>query len=460
MIAPRAGIPRPLALVAVVALIAAACGGPGASPPAGTPVAGSPGASPAGPGDSPGAGTSPGGQIGGTVSVIGTWGGDEEQAFLSMVAPFEEETGVDVQYTGTRDLEAILTTGIASGTVQDLAGLPGPGQMQQWAAEGHLVDLSTVLDGATYEAETAPAFVDLGTVDGKLVGVFIKSSAKGFIWYNTANFTGEAPATWDELVALPNDPAESKWCIGFESAADSGWPGTDWIEDIVLRESGPEVYDGWVAGTVKWTDPEIRSAFETFRDDVLANTHGGADFINNTAFGQGANPMFEEPPGCLFHHQASFITSFFEDEAGATADQYDFFPFPDINPDYAGSLIGSGDLFGMFNDTPQSRALLQYLTTAEAQQIWVDIGGALSANVNVTEYPDETSSRLAELLRNAETFRFDAGDLMGGQINSAFFAAMVEFADNPDNLDSILENLDQVTADAGGGAEGTPATSP
>lgn len=423
----RVSAMRGVSLLAVVALVATACaGGTGSPAPGGSGPAGS-------------------GQIGGTVSVIGTWGGDEEEAFLAMVKPFEDRTGVDVQYTGTRDLEAVLTTGVASGILPELAGLPGPGQMREFAAAGNLVDLSTVLDVETYNAETAPAFVELGTVDGKLSGVFIKSAVKGLIWYNKANFQGDAPATWEDLQALANDPAQNKWCVALESGADSGWPGTDWIEDIVLRQAGPEVYDAWVAGEQKWTSPEIKSAFETF-GEVLADSYGGPDYVNNTPFGQGGNQLFETPPGCLFHHQASFITSFFQEEAGATADQYDFFPFPDIDPQYAGSLTGAGDLFGMFRDTPQSRALLQYLVTPEAQQIWVDIGGAISGNTKVTKYPDEVSQRLAEMLGEAETFRFDAGDLMGGAINSTFFSSMVEYAANPDDLDSILANLDEVTA--------------
>ncbi len=418
---------RNVSLLAVVSLVAAACGsGTGSPAPGGSGPAGS-------------------GQLGGTVSVIGTWGGDEEQAFLAMVKPFEDRTGIDVQYTGTKDLEAVLTTGVASGIVPEIAGLPGPGAMREYMSAGNIVDLATVVDRETYEAETAPAFVELGTVDGKLAGVFIKSAVKGNIWYNTEHFTGDPPATWDDLKALANDPAKNKWCVAFEAAADSGWPGPDWVEDIVLRQSGPEVYDQWVAGEVKWTDEPIRSAWEEF-GEVLADSYGGPDYINNTPYGQGGNQLFEDPPGCLFHHQASFITSFFQEEAGATAEQYDFFPFPDIDPAYAGSLEGSGDLFGMFKDTPQSRALINYLVTAEAQQIWVDIGGAISGNTKVTKYPDEVSQRLAGLLAEAKTFRFDAGDLMGQAVNAAFFAGMVEFAANPDDLDAILTGLDEVTA--------------
>jgi alpha-glucoside transport system substrate-binding protein len=358
-----------------------------------------------------------------------------------MVAPFEEETGVTVEYTGTRDLNAVLTTGVASGILPDLAGLPGPGQMAEFADRGALVDLGTVLDVGEYTEQTAPAFVELGTVEGQLSGVFIKSAVKGFIWYDVEQFTGEAPATWEDLQALPSDAAEAKWCVALESEAASGWPGTDWIEDFVLRQSGPDVYDAWVNGEQLWSSPEIRSAFEAF-GEVVEGSFGGADTILNTPFGEGGNPLFTDPPGCLFHHQASFITSFFQEQGGAAPEDYDFFPFPDVNPEFSGALTGAGDLFGMFNDTPQSRALINYLVTPEAQQIWVDIGGALSGNREVTEYPDEISQRSAEALVNAEIFRFDASDLMPEAMNNAFWSGILQYVQTPGDLDRILGELD------------------
>jgi alpha-glucoside transport system substrate-binding protein len=407
-----------------------------ATPGAGTPGAGSPVASAAG-----------GDLTGQKVSVIGTWGGDEEKAFKAMVAPWEAKTGATVSYTGTRDLNAVLTTGVASGILPDLAGLPGPGQMAEFARGGKLVDLSTVLDTATYKADTAPAFVDLGTVDGKIAGVFIKSAVKGLIWYNKSVFTGTAPTTWDALAATSPAPAQKLWCIALESGAASGWPGTDWIEDIVLRQAGPDVYDKWVAGTQTWTSPEIKSAFETF-GTAVANSYGGKDYILSTAFGDGGNQLFTSPPGCLFHHQASFITSFFEKQGGAKPGTYDFFPFPDINPSYAGSLEGAGDLFGMFHDTPAAKSLIQWLVTADAQQIWVDLGGALSGNKKVTKYPDPVSQRSAELLVNAKTFRFDASDLMPKAMNDAFWKAILDYVSDPTKLDEILKSLDQTQKDA------------
>jgi alpha-glucoside transport system substrate-binding protein len=391
-----------------------------------------------------------GGQIGGVVTVIGTWGGSEQESFLAMVEPFEASTGVDVQYTGTRDINTVLSTGVASGILPDVAGLPGPGQMREWFQAGALKPLDDVLDVATYTAETAPALVELASVDGQIASIFTKAAVKGLIWYNPEVYTGGEPATWDALMGTSPDPASNLWCIGLESGAASGWPGTDWIEDFVLRQSGPEVYDAWVAGTQKWTSPEIKAAFEAF-GAAAADAYGGSDAILTTNFGDGGNQLFTDPPGCLFHHQASFITDFFKNQGGATEGQYDFFRMPDINTAYAGATTGAGDLFGMFNDTEQARALMAYLATADAQRIWVERGGALSANSTVTEYPDDVSARSAALLAEAGVFRFDASDLMPVAMNDAFWKAILDYVNDPGQLDAILANLDTVQTSAYGG---------
>jgi alpha-glucoside transport system substrate-binding protein len=388
-----------------------------------------------------------GGGTGNSVTVIGAWGGDEEKAFKEMVAPWEQQTGNTVKYTGTRDLNTILTTGVASGVLPDLAGLPGPGQMAQFATAGALKPLDTILDAATYKAETAPALVELGTVDGKLTGVFIKAAVKGLIWYDPTNYTAGAPATFDALMGTSPAPAADLWCMGLESGAASGWPGTDWIEDLVLRQSGAQVYNDWWAGKVKWSSAEIKSAFEAF-GEVVAATAGGKNSILTTNFEQGGDGLFTDPPQCLFHHQASFITGLggFKDKAAGT--DYDFFPFPDINPANAGAVEGAGDLFGMFHDTEAAKSLMKYLVTAPAQDIWVKKGGALSANKNATSYPDDIAKRSAQLLVDAKIFVFDASDLMPTAMNAAFWKAMLDYVDDPSRLDAILGELDAVQVDA------------
>jgi alpha-glucoside transport system substrate-binding protein len=138
------------------------------------------------------------------------------------------------------------------------------------------------------------------------------------------------------------------------------------------------------------------------------------------------------------------MTSFFQTRAGARDGEYDFFPFPTIDGRFANNVTGAGDLFGMFRDTPQSRALMSYLMTPEAQSIWVGRGGALSVNVHVSNYPDEISSRAAATLANATRFRYDASDLMPEQVNEAFLQGVIDYVRDPASLDVILQHIDDV----------------
>ncbi|TME38266.1 MAG: carbohydrate ABC transporter substrate-binding protein [Chloroflexi bacterium] len=408
------------------------------------------------PASTPSASGSPG-QIGGTVSVLATWGGSEQDSFLAMVKPFEDQTGVKVQYEGTRD-NAVLTTRIQGGNPPDLAGLPGPGLMAQLAKAGKLIDLGNVLDMNAMKSQYSDSFIKLAQVDGKQVGIFIKAALKGPIWYNPKAFSAKGytvPKTWDDLTALSKKIADSgttPWCIGLESGAASGWPGTDWLEDIVIRQSGPDVYDSWWQGKTKWSSPEIKKAFQTW-GTIIADPKmvlGGKSAMVATAFGDSGNPMFTNPPKCYMHHQASFITDFFTkaNPALKPGEDFNFFMTPDIDSKYAGAVTGAGDLFGMFKDTPQARALIKYLTTPQAQAIWVKRGGALSANKQVTDYPDKISADSAKALTSAGVFRFDASDLMPEAMNQAFWKAVLDYVNDPSKLDSILTSLDKVQADS------------
>jgi alpha-glucoside transport system substrate-binding protein len=393
------------------------------------------------------------GPLGGSVTVLATWEGAERDTFMAVVAPFEQRTGITVKYTGTRDLSGKLWKGIAMGAKPDVAGLPGPGEMREFAQAGALVDLNRAIDVTAYKNETAPAFVQLGTVDDKLVGMFIKSTVKGLIWYNPKVYTLATPASWDDLTRAAAKSARGgtrTWCLGLESGEASGWPATDWIEDILLRQSGPAVYDDWVAGKLAWSSPQVRQAFQTFGQVVAPGAlFGGSETAVATNFGDAGTPLFSDPPGCLFLHQGSFMTSFFTKTSGARAGEFDFFPFPTIDPRNDRSLIAAGDLFGMFNDTPQARALVSYLASGEAQSILVKAGGALSPNVGVTEYPDAISAREAELLRTASVVRFDASDLMSEAVNEAFWRATIEFVRDPSRLDAILADLDRGPSGSG-----------
>lgn len=431
---------RYLVAGAVLSLLAAAC---------------QPSASPTSPGASPSEGAGP---LGGSISILATWTDAEEDIFKSMIQPWADANGVTIEYEGTRDLNAVLTTRVEGGDPPDVAGLPGPGQMAQFARTGDLVELSDIIDLDAMRQSYNEGWIADGTVDDQFVGIFIKVSVKGLIWYNPAQFEAagyEVPDDWagfEALVEQIKDDGTTPWGVGVESGAASGWPATDWIEDFVLRQSGADVYDAWWQGTQAWTSDEIRSAFEAFGAWAASADYvaGGPNNVLNLNFGNGGDCLFTDPPGCYLHHQASFITGFFEDnfpDVAVAGETYDFFAMPG---DAFNGMTTGGDLFGMFNDTPQARSLMQYLTTAEAQRVWVEAGGAISPNTDVPldAYPDDTSRRIADILNNTDVVRFDASDKMPDQMNQAFWSAMLDFIQNPDNLDQILADLDAVQAEA------------
>ncbi len=399
-------------------------------------------------------------KIGGSVKVLAVWGGDERESFLAMVKPFEEQTGIRVEYEGTRDLNAVLTTRVQAGNPPDMAGLPGPGQMAGFARRGRLVPLDRVLDLRVLGGQYARSWLDLGNVDGKLYGIFVKAALKGLIWYNPQAFRqagAVVPKTWNELTALADRLAQSgktPWCIGLESGAASGWPATDWIEDILLRSAGPQIYDRWVRHEIPWTHPAVKKAWQMF-GAIATNPKyvlGGQQGVLSTNFGESPYPMFVDPPRCYLHHQATFIQGFIQKQFPNLQAVKDFnvFAMPAVDPAFAGAAIVAGDLFGMFRDTPQARALMQWLVTPEAQAIWVRRGGALSPNrkMNPESYPDALSRNTGHLMTSAGIVRFDGSDLMPEAVNNAFWKATLDYVQNPTALDGILQRLDRIATDA------------
>jgi alpha-glucoside transport system substrate-binding protein len=321
--------------------------------------------------------------------------------------------------------------------------------MADYVKAGALQPLDDVLDVATYSGETSPALVNLGKVDGKTYGVFIKAALKGVIFYNPAvhDYSADAPTTWDALTAIDKGSAEALWCLGIESGDASGWPATDWIENILLRQSGPDVYNDWWAGKVAWTDPKIKAAFEVYMD-VVENSFGGGTNAVATKFQNAGDPLFANPPGCALFQQGSFMSGLgaFADKKAGT--DFNAFAFPAINPDYATAVEGAGDLFGMFHATDAAKSLMKYLVTADAQNIWVKRGGALSANKNASDYPDAFSKAQGAAVSAAEQFVFDASDLMPSAMNAAFWSHMVSLTAGTETVDEALAALQKVADDA------------
>lgn len=402
-------------------------------------------------------------KTGGTVHVVAVWAASEQDSFMAVLKPFQEKTGIKVQYESTRDLDAVLTTRVQAGNPPEIAAAPSPSTMALFAKQGKLVALNDIIDVKQLTEQYGPDWVKLGQVAGsdKLYTIFSWAAMKGLVWYNPKNFKAknyQVPKTWDQLMSLQSQIASggtTPWCIGLESQAASGWPGSDWVKEIVISQSGPDVYDQWYQGKLKWTSPQIKQAWQTW-GQILgsggSNVYGGKQQMLATNFGDAAQGMFQTPPKCYMHNQGSFITDFFGKYPSAPkpVDDFTFFSLPDINTSYASARVVAGDNFAMYKDTPQSRELIKYLISPEAQAIWVKRGGKISPNkkVAISDYPDEISRQIANDLVNAKIARYDAGDLMPSDMRNAYWKGVLDYVSDQSKLDSILADLDKVQATA------------
>src|SRR2546421_8821985 len=364
-----------------------------------------------------GASNSAAGKIGGTVHVLGTWTGNEKDAFDAVMKPFTDQTGVKISFEATRDLDAILQTKIAAGNPPDVTAAPGIGTLIKLARAGKVVALDDKLDTTELNANYGADWINLGKIDGKLITLYAWAALKGLVWYDPKAFSAkgyQVPKTWAELMSLQSkivSDGGKPWCVALESQAASGWPGSDWVKEIVVSQSGPTVYDNWWQGKQKWTSTEIKQAWTTW-GKVLgsgdSNVFGGSRYMVATTFGDGGQGLFKSPPQCYMFNQGSFITSFFDayTPKPTAGTDYAVFPLPDVSTAGAGAHVVAGDAFVMTKDTPQARALLKYLATADAQDIWVKRGGgkiAITKKVSLTDYLAPIPKPLAQAVAGTTT---------------------------------------------------------
>ena len=399
----------------------------------------------------------------GSVEVLGVWGGEELTSFQAMVAPWEQQTGGKMSFTGTRDLTAILTTRLQAGNPPDIAILPNPGLMTELAKAGNLIPLNSFLNMNTINQDYAKGWVDLGTVNGNLYAIFMKASDKGTVWYNPKVFTAngwQVPNTWDEMIALSNKIVADKkvpaapWSIAVESGQASGWPATDWMAQILLRKYGGDVYDQLVNHTIPWTDSRVKDMWQMFGTVALTTGYvpGGATAVLATNFQDGTYLPFQTPPKAAMDYLGDFTAGFIATQFPTlvAGQDYSFFPFPTITAQYSGGVTGGADLIVAFKDTPTVRSFVQYLSTADAQTIWVKRGGFTSVNskVSLDAYPDVLTRAAAQQLTGATLFRFGAGDSIPSAVQAAWWSGVLAYLQNPSQLDSILANIESVAKTA------------
>ncbi|MDY0910611.1 ABC transporter substrate-binding protein [Microbacterium sp. CFBP9034] len=395
-----------------------------------------------------------------TVSISGGITGIEAENMQKSFDQFTEETGVIVEYTGDKAFEGNIVTKVQGGDAPDIGIVPQPGLLKTLVGTGEVKAAPAEVE-ANVDENWSPDWKAYGTVDDVFYAAPMLANIKGYVWYSPAQFEEwgvEVPTTWDELLDLTATIQEATgsapWCAGFESEAASGWPGTDWIEDLVLRQSGPEVYDQWVANEVEFTDPQIKEAFDAVGEillnpDYVNAGYGDVASINSTAFGDVAAKVADG--SCPMTHQASFLSANFLDVQTADGATPDVAPDGDVYafvlPGYdegAATIEVGGEFVTAFSDDAATQAVLEYMSTPEWADTRVELGGNISANLNAD--PSLASSEfLTEamtLLQDPNTtVRFDASDLMPSTVGSgSFWRGMQDWIDGKDTA-TVLEDI-------------------
>lgn len=403
----------------------------------------------------PGESTGDGGGDGetATVTIYGTIVDSEAELLQESWADFEEENNIDIQYEGSQDFETQLGTRAQGGNPPDIAIFPQPGLFADFAARGYLKEAPEAVEANANEYWTED-WVEYGTYDGTFYGAPLMASVKGWIWYSPTQFAEwgvEVPTTLEELntltASIQEQTGSAPWCAGFESGTATGWPGTDWIEDYVLRQSGPDVYDQWVAGEVDFTDDRIKSAFDAVGEILINPDYVNAGFgdvrsINSTAFGDVAPALANGE--CALTHQASFLSGFFP-EGTNVAEDGDVWAFM-LPGETAGetTVTGGGEIVGAFSDDEATQKVLEYLSSPEWANNRVSLGGVTSANngLDPENAQDPILQETIKILQDPDTtFRFDASDLMPGAVGSgSFWSGMVSWI-NGTGTDQVLQQI-------------------
>ena len=418
------------ALTFALAVVAAGCGGGGDN-------------------ESKGGGGSTTSNVKGTVSFIAVWTGPEQQSIQAVFNGFKKKyPNVTVKYKSAKDPGQVITTAVQGGNPPDVAALNSPGLMKGFVDQDALKPIDFAKSDV--EANFSADWVKFGTVNGKLYGLFFKGANKSTVWYNVHAFEDagvEPPTEWSDLLKDAKTISASGTPAYSLGGAD-GWTLTDLFENIYIRQAGPEKYDQLADHKIPWTDPSVTKALTEMAKITgdTKNIAGGSSGALQTNFPDSVTNVFSNPPKAAMIFEGDFVPGVVAGQSTAKPKtDYNVFPFPAVGGKGGDYVVGGGDVVVMFKDNPAARALVKYLATPEAAEIWAKRGGYSSPNKNVAEsaYPDEITRTTATALAKASTFRFDMSDLAPATFGGdAEFTDLQAFLKSPSNVSGTASKLE------------------
>jgi alpha-glucoside transport system substrate-binding protein len=380
-----------------------------------------------------------GAKSGDTVSMLYQWSGTEEQNLMAILKPLVDACGIVLKPESTRD-QGLLDTRVKAGTPPDIA-FWNVTTIKQYKDK-----LVPMTDLGAKAANYADTWKTAGTVDGKWLGLPVKTDIKTIIWYSPTNFKAlgyTVPTTWDELNTLVEKMVADgnvPWSTGLESGDATGWTGADFIEDIMLVQQGPAFIRGLIDGSVPYNDPGVKQAFQTYVKWAADPKYdvGGPQGTLSTAFLDAIYKPFLDPPQAMMVRQSGFA-------GGAIAAQFPTLKYPD-DYDFFGVPGAQGmdtgtDWMMSFSNSNATKAFIAYLTSSAGAQKWAEVGFDLTPNsAGASGYTDPLLKKKGDLLYSAKEVVPSIGDMIPGGFNNALWKGIIDYV-NGGNIDTILKTL-------------------
>ncbi|ANP50381.1 alpha-glucoside transport system substrate-binding protein [Streptomyces griseochromogenes] len=370
-----------------------------------------------------------------TVTLLANWTGPDARHFRDrVIAPFEHAHHIHVDYQGSSAESQVLSADMEAGTPPDVVVLTGPGELADYVGRGQLFPVEDLIPEKAFSTSWATP------LRGHVYWFPLKADIKSIVWYPKGT-------TGPQLTQAGKRPEQ--WCLGMGSGATSGWPGTDWIEDILLQQSGPRVYQRWARGLLPWQSKEVERAWRTWKD--LVGAGGSRDLVARalkTDYQDASQLVAQRPRQCMLEHQASFVRTYgpWKDAHGVYQPSSRLIP----GARSRNTWEVSGDLVALLHDTPQARQLISHLASTDAQQAWnaSESGFSVDSAARPAAGSADWHRSLAGALLNREAVRcFDASDAMPPAVRDAFAQATIDFLADPRDLGGLLKNLDSLRSD-------------
>jgi alpha-glucoside transport system substrate-binding protein len=404
-----------------------------------------------------GGGGGGGGNTSNTIEVMYAFAGEQEAGFKKEVDAWAKDNDVTVKYSQTGNFNQLINTRVQGNDAPDVALFPQPGIMRQLADRDLLLDLSDVVDKGDQDAMIQD-FLKIGQADDKLYAVPMSVNVKSIVFYPKQGIQAAGlsspPETLDDLMALTDKVAgtgTTPWCFGIESEAATGWPATDWVENLMLINYGSDVYNQWVNHEIPFNDPKVLDVLNQMDELLLADGHtnGGRQSIASSNFNTAANPMFDNPPGCYMYRQGNFVATKgnFPDEVIADIDnRVGVFPMPGKTAEDK-PVLGGGDMAGIFSkDNDSAKKLVQFLASKDFGTNGYAANGTWFSprtDFDTSLYANDVMKSIGDIAYGATQFVFDGSDQMPGEVGSgSFWREMTAWISGQEDAKTALDNIE------------------